>query len=63
MVTARYKTRSIEITTKRPFLRWGVLVISKTRLTLARIDRLMHHGKAIVIQDTSLRMKDSTHDK
>ena len=58
VITARYETGSIVLITNGTFKEWGTLFDEDNTLTTALIDRLMHHGKAIVIQGTSFRMRD-----
>jgi len=58
VVAARYETGSIVITTNRTFKDWGTIFDVDNTLATALIDRLMHHGEAIVIQGPSYRMKD-----
>jgi DNA replication protein DnaC len=58
VVAARYETGSIVLSTNRPFREWGTLFDVDNTLATALIDRLMHHGEAIVIQGDSYRMKD-----
>ena len=62
VVAARYEVGSIVITTNRPFREWGKLFDVDNTLATALIDRLMHHGEAIVIQGDSFRMKDKEPD-
>jgi DNA replication protein DnaC len=62
VVAARYETGSIVITTNRPFREWGALFDVDNTLATALIDRLMHHGEAIVIQGPSYRMRDKDSD-
>jgi DNA replication protein DnaC len=62
VVAARYETGSIVISTNRPFREWGALFNVDNTLATALIDRLMHHGEAIVIQGASYRMKDKDSD-
>ena len=50
------------LTTNRPFREWGTLFDADNTLATALIDRLMHHGEAIVIQGDSYRMKDKGSD-
>ena len=50
VVAARYEIGSIVITTNRTFKEWGTLFDEDNTLATALIDRLMHHGEAIVIQ-------------
>ena len=58
VVAARYETGSIVLTTNRTFREWGALFDVDNTLATALIDRLMHHGEAIVIKGDSYRMKD-----
>jgi DNA replication protein DnaC len=62
VVAARYEVGSIVITTNRPFREWGKLFDVDNTLATALIDRLMHHGEAIIIQGDSYRMKDKASD-
>jgi DNA replication protein DnaC len=62
VVAARYESGSIVISTNRPFREWGALFDVDNTLATALIDRLMHHGEAIVIQGSSYRMKDKDSD-
>jgi DNA replication protein DnaC len=62
VVAARYETGSIVLTTNRPFREWGTLFDMDNTLATALIDRLMHHGEAIVIQGDSYRMRDKDSD-
>lgn len=63
IVTARYETGSIVITTNRPFRDWGRIFDVDNTLATAMIDRLMHHGEAIAIQGDSFRTKDGGPDQ
>lgn len=58
VVAARYESGSIVLTTNRPFRDWGKIFDVDNTLATAIIDRLMHHGEAIVIRGDSYRMKD-----
>ncbi len=62
VIAARYESGSIVLTTNRPFREWGALFDVDNTLATALIDRLMHHGEAIVIQGDSYRMKDKGSD-
>ena len=62
VVAARYESGSIVLTTNRPFREWGALFDVDNTLATALIDRLMHHGEAIVIRGESYRMKDKPTD-
>lgn len=58
VVAARYESGSIVITTNRAFRDWGKIFDVDNTLATAMIDRLMHHGEAVVIQGDSYRLKD-----
>lgn len=58
VVAARYESGSIVISTNRVFKDWGQIFDVDNTLATAMIDRLMHHGEAIVIQGDSYRTKD-----
>jgi DNA replication protein DnaC len=62
VVAARYESGSIVLTTNRPFREWGALFDVDNTLATALIDRLMHHGEAIVIEGRSYRMRDKDSD-
>jgi len=62
VVAARYETGSIVLTTNRPFREWGTLFDVDNTLATALIDRLMHHGEALVIQGPSYRTRDKDSD-
>jgi DNA replication protein DnaC len=62
VVAARYETGSIVLTTNRVFREWGTLFDVDNTLATALIDRLMHHGEAMVIKGDSYRMKDKPSD-
>ena len=62
VVAARYETGSIVLTTNRAFREWGTLFDVDNTLATALIDRLMHHGEALVIKGDSYRMKDKPTD-
>ena len=58
VVAARYESGSIVISTNQAFREWGAIFDVNNTLASAMIDRLMHHGEAIVIRGDSYRMKD-----
>ena len=60
VVAARYELGSIVITTNRPFKDWDAIFDVDKTLASAMIDRLMHHGEAMVIKGRSYRVKDRT---
>jgi DNA replication protein DnaC len=62
VVAARYEAGSIVLTTNRAFREWGTLFDVDNTLATALIDRLMHHGEALVIKGDSYRMKDKPVD-
>jgi DNA replication protein DnaC len=62
VVAARYEAGSIVLTTNRAFREWGALFDVDNTLATALIDRLMHHGEALVIKGDSYRMKDKPSD-
>jgi DNA replication protein DnaC len=62
VVAARYESGSIVLSTNRTFREWGALFDVDNTLATALIDRLMHHGEAILIQGPSYRMKDKDSD-
>ena len=62
VVAARYESGSIVLTTNRAFREWGTLFDVDNTLATALIDRLMHHGEALVIKGDSYRMKDKPSD-
>lgn len=55
VVAARYECGSVVITTNRAFREWGKIFDVDNTLATAMIDRLMHHGEAIVIDGKSYR--------
>ena len=55
VVAARYEAGSIVITTNRPFREWGKIFDVDNTLATAMIDRLMHHGEALLIDGKSYR--------
>lgn len=58
VVAARYEAGSIVLTTNRRFRDWGQIFDVDNTLATAMIDRLMHHGEAIVIEGRSFRTND-----
>ena len=49
--------------TNRAFRDWGKIFDVDNTLATAMIDRLMHHGEALVIRGDSYRMKDKDQDE
>ena len=62
VVAARYESGAIVLSTNRPFRDWGQTFDVDNTLAAAMIDRLMHHGEAILIQGPSYRMKDKENE-
>ncbi len=62
VIAARYESGSIVLTTNRAFREWGTLFDVDNTLATALIDRLMHHGEALLIKGDSYRMKDKPSD-
>jgi DNA replication protein DnaC len=62
VVASRYELGSIVISTNRPFKDWGAIFDVDKTLASAMIDRLMHHGEALVIEGKSYRVKDRNLD-
>ncbi len=58
VIAARYECGSIVITTNRIFREWGKIFDVDNTLATAIIDRLMHHGQALVIDGESYRTRD-----
>lgn len=63
VVASRYESGSIVLTTNRAFKDWSPIFDADNTLATAMIDRLMHHGEALVIQGDSYRMKDKDQDE
>ena len=62
VVAARYESGSIVVTTNRKFRDWGKIFDVDNTLATAMIDRLMHHGEAIVIEGKSYRTPEDLND-
>jgi DNA replication protein DnaC len=58
VVATRYESGSIVITTNRKFREWGNTFDVDNTVATAIIDRLMHHGQALVIDGDSYRTRD-----
>ena len=54
--SARYERRSLLITANQPFGEWGKIFTDKT-MTLAAIDRLVHHATILEMNVESYRRK------
>ena len=62
VVAARYECGSIVITTNRPFKEWGKIFDVDNTLATAMIDRLMHHGDALLIRGKSYRTNEDNEE-
>ena len=58
IISNRYETGSVIITTNRPFKEWDRIFNNDATLASALIDRLAHHGVIIQIKGESYRMND-----
>ncbi len=58
IISHRYETGSLIITTNRVFKKWPEIFNNDTTLTSALLDRLLHHTETAVIEGKSFRMKD-----
>jgi len=56
LISARYERRSLLITANQPFGEWGKIFTDKT-MTLAAIDRLVHHATILEMNVESYRRK------
>ena len=54
LIAARYERRSLLITANQPFGEWGKIFTDKT-MTLAAIDRLVHHATILELVGESYR--------
>ncbi|MCI1676126.1 MAG: IS21-like element helper ATPase IstB [Ancrocorticia sp.] len=57
LVSARYETSSIIITSNLPFARWGE-ALSDPTVAAASIDRLIHHADIIALKGESYRTRN-----
>jgi DNA replication protein DnaC len=55
VVATRYESGSIVLTTNRPFRDWGKILDQDNTVATAMIDRLMHHGEALVVKGETYR--------
>jgi DNA replication protein DnaC len=62
VVASRYEAGSIVISTNRAFKDWGQIFDVDNTLATAMIDRLMHHGEAILIQGDSYRTREGSQE-
>ncbi len=58
IISLRYETGSLIITTNRTFKKWPEIFNNDATLTSALLDRLLHHTETVVIEGKSYRMKE-----
>lgn len=58
VISLRYETGSLIITSNRAFKDWAEIFNNDSTLTSAILDRLLHHAETVLISGTSYRMKD-----
>jgi DNA replication protein DnaC len=58
LISARYERRSMLITANQPFGQWGKIFPSEA-MTLAAIDRLVHHATILEMNVDSYRRKEA----
>lgn len=62
VISKRYETGSIIITSNRPFKEWTKIFNNDSTITSAVLDRLLHHSHVVVIEGDSYRMKDKVNE-
>jgi DNA replication protein DnaC len=58
VISKRYETGSIILTSNRAFKDWPKVFNNDSTVTSAVLDRLLHHSEVVVIEGESYRMKD-----
>jgi DNA replication protein DnaC len=58
LIAHRYERRSLLITANQPFSQWDT-IFSDSRMTVAAVDRLVHHALIIEIQAESFRKQSA----
>ena len=58
VISLRYETGAMVITSNRAFKDWPEIFNNDSTLTSAILDRLLHHAETVVIEGKSYRMKD-----
>lgn len=58
VISKRYETGSIILTTNKPFKQWPTIFNNDSTIASAVLDRLLHHAETVVIEGPSYRMKD-----
>ena len=59
IISNRYETGSVIITTNKPFKQWNEIFNGDVSLASAVIDRLVHHCEVIKIEGKSYRVKEN----
>ena len=59
IISNRYETGSVVITSNKPFKQWNEIFNGDVSLASAVIDRLVHHCEVIKIEGKSYRVKDN----
>ena len=62
LLSARYETRSVVITSNQPFANWGS-IFKDEMTTAAAIDRLIHHGTILELNTESYRVQSAKANK
>lgn len=57
VISSRYETGSMILTSNRQFNQWPVIFDNDNTITSAILDRLLHHSEVVVIEGTSFRMR------
>jgi hypothetical protein len=58
-ITHRYERKSLLITANQPFSQWDS-IFSDSMMTVAAVDRLVHHGTIFEIKSDSYRLQAAT---
>lgn len=58
LISRRYETGSIIITSNKPFPQWGDIFANDNTLAAAIVDRLLHHSHVLQIPGKSYRIKN-----
>ena len=58
IISKRYETGSIILTSNRTFKEWPKIFNNDSTITSAVLDRMLHHCEVVVIEGNSYRMKD-----
>ena len=58
VISQRYESGSIVLTTNKAFKHWPSIFNNDATLTSALLDRILHHADTVVIEGKSYRMKD-----